>query len=566
MNTTYKFLIVCFVLVLFTRCEDTLEKFPLDQPSSATFFSNKDELDIGINGVYTDLWWVSGVNFPLLLSMDNATDIGFLRNDWVAGGLQELGFGLHSPSSGLFGGTWSKMYGGISKANNLLTNMNRAESTVSPEDLKVYEAQALYLRAFYYSLLIRFFGDVPWLEEIPSVDEAMVARTPKAEIVDYLFRDLDKAANALPIEWSGNDKGRATKGAALALKARIALEAGSYDEAANAANQVIGQGVYSLFPDYERLFTYDGERCQEVIFDLPFLYGMIDHRGPWMQTSRNTNGVSTNVPSQFLIDSYECTDGLTIDQSPLYDPSNPFENRDPRLDASIVRPQSMWGGFIFETHPDSTVTSKKVGDSWERVENKDATNPFATFTGYLWRKYTSEADLPEKIKNSELNYILFRYAEMLLTYAEAKTELNQIDNSVLSTLNQVRARAYGVDVGQTDLYPVITTTNQSELRRIIRRERKIELANEGLRMMDIRRWGIMEHVMPGMLVGRPKGDYSEIPAPPVINQYGHPEYSANADLYRSVQQRIFDPSKDYLWPIPQKEIDVNPLMTQNPGY
>jgi len=267
-----------------------------------------------------------------------------------------------------------------------------------------------------------------------------------------------------------------------------------------------------------------------------------------------------------MLDSYECVDGLPIDESPLYDPAQPFENRDPRLDASIIRPQSVFATYVFETHPDSTQTWQIVDGEAKRVDNLDVLNPFATFTGYLWRKYTSEVDLPTNRSNSELNFILMRYAEVLLNYAEAKIELGQIDNSVLEAINEVRARAYGVSPAATSDYPAIATTDQAELRTIIRRERKVELADEGFRLLDIRRWGIAEHVMPGTLVGRPKGAYVDLTSVPEINQYGHPVYDGAQDAYRSVDQRVFVPNKDYLWPIPQKDIDVNDQLEQNPNY
>jgi hypothetical protein len=559
-----KKLYIIFFLAFSFSCQDVLDLEPLDQPSDVTFFSNQDQLELALNGAYTDLWWLSDVNAPMQVNLDNATDLGFLRANFTAGGLISVSNGLHSPEEGVFGGTWDKMYRGISKANNLLENMERAEDEVPAEAFAQIEAEALFLRSYYYSWLIALFGDVPWLEEVPAVEDSYIGKTAKSEIVQFLYRDLDLAVQDLPDDAEGLSK--ASKGTALALKARIAHEAGDYQTAANAAEQVIDLNKYQLHDDYEELFTYDGTNSPEIILKLPYATGLIEHRIPWYQTSRNTGGVSTNVPSQFIVDSYESIDGLPIDESPLYDPANPFENRDPRLDASIIRPQSIWGGYVFETHPDSVETSRLVDDEWVRVRNNDVTNPFATFTGYLWKKYTSEADIPGLINNSTLEFILMRYAEVLLIYAESKIELNQIDNSVLDALNQVRARAYQVDITDVDNYPEVTTNDQAELRKIVRRERKVELANEGFRLLDIRRWGIAEDVMQGTLVGRPKGYYGSIPSAPEIDENGHPNYGANLDLYRAVEQRIFNPEKDYLWPIPQKEVDVNENINQNPGY
>ena len=174
--------------------------------------------------------------------------------------------------------------------------------------------------------------------------------------------------------------------------------------------------------------------------------------------------------------------------------------------------------------------------------------------------------MPGNVDTGELNWILMRYAEVLLIYAEAKIELGQIDATVLDAINQVRARAYGVDASATADYPAITTTDQAELRKIIRRERQIELAHEGFRMTDIHRWNIAQFVMQGTLVGRPLGAYSEMTFVPEIDEHGHPHYDGAESLYRAVDQRVFDPAKDNLWPIPQKDVDVNPNLDQNPNY
>lgn len=564
MKTIYKIWVVLLAAGTLSSCREALEKFPLNAPSNATFFSNEAELELAINGAYRDMYWLTG-GCPWPMVLDNATDLGYLRTDFS--GMLTYSQGAHTSETAGFMETWDRMYSGANRCNNLLQNMHRAQEVVSEDFYKRIQAEARFLRAWYYSWLTGFYGDVPYVTVIPeTTDEAKVPRLPKEQVVDSIFADLDFAASILPDAWAGDDEGRTTKGAALTLKARVALLNGRYDVAAQTAKTVMDMGIYDLYPDYGELFTYAGVRSEEVIFDLPFQIGFLVTAVPREQGSRNGQGWSRLVPSQFMIDTYECTDGLQIDESPLYDPANPFENRDPRLDASIVRPQGVFAGYVYETHPDSTETTYYDNGVPKRVANQDVLNAYASFTGYLWRKFTSEADIPTNVANSGLNFILMRYAEVLLTYAEAKIELGQIDASVLDAINQIRARAYGVAVGAVADYPEITTTDQAELREIVRRERKVELADEGFRLFDIRRWKIAEHVMPGTLVGRPRGAYSTIPEPPVINQYGHPEYGASKSLYRSVDQRIFNPSRDYLWPIPQKDMDVNDQLQQNPNY
>lgn len=563
MKTIYKLLGILLITGM-SACQDALEKLPLDAPSDETFFSNQAELELAINGAYRDLYWITG-GCPYPMILDNTTDLGFLRSDFS--GMQTFSRGAHTSETGGFSETWDRMYSGINRCNNLLENMERAREVVSGDFYNRIQAEASFLRAYYYSWLIGLYGDVPYVTVIPeSIDEAKVPRAPKDQVIDGIFADLDMAAQILPESWGGSDEGRATKGAALALKARVALLNGRYEVAAETAKAVMDMGVYSLYPDFGALFTYTGVRSEEVIFDIPFAIGFVETAVPREQGSRNASGWSRLVPSQAMIDSYEASDGLPIDESAVYDPANPFENRDPRLDASIIRPQSIYAGYVYETHPDSVETTRYVNGVATRVPNQDSTNPFASFTGYLWRKYTSEADVPDNVANSGLNFILMRYAEVLLVYAEAKIELGQIDQSVLDAINQVRARAYGTDPSALTEYPAITTTGQEELREVIRRERKVELADEGFRLLDIRRWGIAEHVMQGAFLGRPRGAYSEMTNVPDINQYGHPEYGASASLYRTVDQRLFNPGRDYLWPLPQKDMDVNDQLQQNPAY
>lgn len=548
--------------LLFASCIDDLDRFPLDAPSDATFFTSEAELRLAVNGVYNSLWWhVSG--HQALQSLDNTTDIGFLRD----GPLRDLANGSATSTSSGVESFWTDLYRGIGRANNLLSNMHKAQGIVSEETMAQIASEVRFLRAFFYHNLVELYGDVPLLQKQITLAESEIGRSPKNEVVDLMISDLEFAANYLPVAWTGANVGRATKGAALTLLARIALYNQDFDQAIQASQQVMDLNSYSLYANYEGLFQYEGVRCAEVIFDVPYFQGMKVQEYPQRAGSRLLGSFSTIVPSQFIVDSYLATDGLTIDKSGLYNPANPFANRDPRLAASIVFPQSVLAGFVFETHPDSTSTWRVIdGVKTSRVTNLDVTNAFATFTGYLWRKYSDPSDYPLRNRASTLNFILMRYAEVLLTYAEAKIEKNDIDQSVVDAMNKVRARAYGVDFTQTQSYPEITLAGQEEMRRALRNERKVELANEGFRLYDIRRWKIADTVMDGPLVGRPLREYQGIPEAPVIDEEtGHPIYSEHLSLYRQVIQRTFR-TRDWLYPIPQSEINVNQSIEQNSGY
>ena len=173
---------------------------------------------------------------------------------------------------------------------------------------------------------------------------------------------------------------------------------------------------------------------------MPFLLGTQTNQIPKYVGTRLANCYSIIVPTQVLVDMYQCTDGQRIDQSPKYDPKKPYENRDPRLGYSILYPGQWHSGYKFEVHPDSTKTSAVINGETVRINNTEVTNAYGSFTGYIEKKYYDESDVPGKITQCELNFMLMRYAEVLLTYAEARIELSRIDQSVIDAINAVRPR------------------------------------------------------------------------------------------------------------------------------
>jgi len=552
-----KILVLSLSLFVLASCESVLDKVPLDKPADVTFLRTEAELNLAVNGVYSSLWFNSlSATGQWEYVLDHVTDIGWDRNGSI---FTFAGNGSHSAAESSFATIWEHLYSGIARCNYILTNIDRV-TDASQQALDQADGQVRFLRAYWYSQLITLWGDVPFVTTTLAVEDSELPRTSKAEIIDFLLSDLDEAAERLPVGWAAGDRGRATKGAAWALKSRIALIGERYDVAAAAAKMVIDAGTYQLYPDYNGLFAYEGEGSSEVIFEIMYQYGLYDHRMPISTFSRNAQGNSTKVPTQSLVDSYECVDGLTIDLSPLYDPAKPFENRDPRLRQTIAVPGDVFLGFQFETHRDSIECWNYNVSPATRIPNQDALNPYATFSGYCWRKTTDMQDLDAFRNNSSLNFIVLRLGEVLLNYAEAKIEMNEIDNSCLEAINHVRGRE------SVQMPPIAVGKSQAEMRTIIRRERKIELALEGLRLQDIRRWGIAEEVMPGPLYGRPQKPFSyEDQGVPTFKN-GHPDYSSYADKLSVIEQRVFNPQRDYLWPIPQSEMDINPNLVQNPNY
>ncbi len=539
-------------------CEDYLERAPLDQPSDDTFFANATELEMAVTGVYNRLWfWPAGIAW--FLSFDFASDDGWDRN---GSPLQALGRGEQNSDNSFTNSFWSNFYRSIGRVNFIVSNSAHLREEMGAEAYDGMVAQARFFRAFFYAYLAELYGDVPLLTEMVSLEDAEMPRTPKAEVVDFVLAELDAIADHLHDDV--NTKDRIGKGAALAIKSRVALWNERWDVAAEAAKQLIDAGIYQLDDDYEGLFNNEGDNSPETILRIQYLRGVQTHNLPRNFWSRMALGHSNKKPPQDMVDTYDCIDGLPIDQSPLYDVNNPFENRDPRLHYTLVVPQSRLVNHIFETHPDSTMTWDFREDPPVRVENIEAAHAFASFTGYLYRKHVDVANYPTDVGSSDQNLTLIRYAEVLLNYAEAKVELNEIDETVYEAINSLRERP------SVNMPPIPTGLSQDEMRNRVRKERRHELGIEGLRYFDIRRWRIAEEVIPGPYRGRLNryeggGWLNE---PPHIDPIGTPSYDhiSNVDELVVIENRAFNPNRDYLWPIPRIELETNTALTQNPGY
>lgn len=533
-------------------CSDYLEKYPLDKPSDATFYSTESELIMAVNGIYFKSMYYQKAASPLNLVLDCASDIGWDRDQ--GSDLQLLGEGLQVPTNETFNEIWFNSYTVINQCNMLLANMHKAQALTNPDIYKRIEGEARFFRAYHYHLLVNLFGNIPLLTEPQSITDKPV-QADRANVTAFVLDELEEAAMLLPAEYTGDDIGRATRGCALAIKGREALFSEKWDLAADACKRIIESGVYSLEPDYNNLFNKQNKQSKEVVFFVQ--YSRVNkqtHGVPGNLFSRMASGYSNKVPSQSLVDSYYCTDGLPINESSLYNAADPFKNRDLRLDATIVVPGSIFQGYQFETHPDSLECWDYNVTPAVRRTNQDVTNPYATFSGYCWRKYTDE-EQTFRLK-SELNIILIRYAEVLLMYAEAVNEAGKMDNMGYEALKLVRERAK---------LPAIKPDTQENLRKLIRQERKVEFAMEGLRFFDIRRWKIAASAMNGKLYGRPVRDYLPDYIP-TFDQNGMPRYDAYAEALRSFDNRTFNPDRDYLFPIPQKELDINKNLKQNPNY
>ncbi|WP_158228543.1 MULTISPECIES: RagB/SusD family nutrient uptake outer membrane protein [Parabacteroides] len=558
--------IFSLLLILSTlSCVDFLDKEPLDAPSDESFLRNENEMQMALTGCYNILW-TQWNNMPFMFAYDCASDIGYERD---ANDLLKMGQGAGTPSNKIAALYWTEFYEGIARCNFLINNMNRGKENVPLAVYDKIEAEAKFLRAYYYSNLIELFGDVPLILDVVSLETSQVANTPKSTTVDFLLQELTEAADILPEEHKPLS-GKASKGAALALKARIALYNERWQEAISAASGVMAMegDLYGLEDDYSLLFRKDGQSSKEIIFSIQYMNPDKVHTMYRLIGSRTAGGFTNKKPAYQMADSYECIDGLPIDKSPLYDPQKPWENRDPRLYYTIAVPGSEFLGYQFETHADSILIWNYLTETPTRIVNKDAnnsSNPYSTYTGICWRKY---ANVEDRLTSNlcETNAIVIRYAEVLLIYAEAKIKAGEIDQSVLDAINKVRSR-------ESVKMPGITTTDPVELFYAVCRERKYELASEGFRLFDIRRWGIAEDVMNQPLLGRMSKGYPD--QPPRIDSYGNAYYDdsiiakpgeSSEYKMRLVDNRTFNPNRDYLWPIPLTEMETNAAIKQNNGY
>lgn len=552
----------------FNSCND-LDLNPLSQGSSESWYSTETEIEMALKDLYrTDFWpkdkeeWTDDYTYR---ETNHAIVNGTLNGQ--SGEVTDL---------------WGKQYKAIARANTVLMNMPKAAELGIPQSkIDLYTAEARFLRASMYSRLVSHFGDVVFLKDLIDIDEAFeTGRTPKDEIIKAVYEDYDAAAAGLPQKYTGANPQRATKGAALALKARFALYMGDWQVAADAAKACMDLGEYKLHSDFSNLFLTTTRNADESIFVIPRSIAnkvTIGNGTVLNAITRNPGGWAAMDPSWDLLASFTCTDGLPIDESPLFDSHDPFKNRDPRCAATIVPFGSRHLGFDYDPHPEALEVMNYNTGKMQKNNDTRANAQYASFNALVWKKGVDETWL-ENGKDADPDIIIIRYADVMLIYAEAMIEMNKIDQSVLDLMNSVRARAYGVDKAATTEYPVITTTNQTELRRILRIERRMEFAYEGLRYMDLIRWRLAEKALSNKSYGilypaslliekvTSQGGWFW-PSTPKIDEDGIPDFTEmeKAGQIAVLSQRMWD-NRQYLWPIPTKEVLINDNLGQNPGY
>jgi len=493
--------IAILILLLPSCSKSILEVDPTDRFTDQTFWQTEEHAVAGLNAIYNSLYGNALHGGSIMGELDAATS-NIYTYDRAGGNIAR---GIHDANNtGIINNRWDQAYGGIGRANTLLARIG--DIRMSDVNKRRYIAEAKFLRGLYYFNLWVAFGGVPVILETPSADQGTLPRNSADETIAQILKDLTEAASDLPRSYTGGNRGRATAGAANALRSRALLFSNKWAEAAAVAKAIIDVRTYSLFPDYRGLFLQENEGNAEVIFDVQYKNPEYIHGNDIAYDQFNSY-----APLQGLVNDYYMTDGKPITESPLYNPLTPYRNRDPRLAATIMTIGSNFKGRLVGvlTYPQ---------------------------TGYGLKKGTTykdnEAPPAGKADNiSDLNNIIIRYGEVLLNYAEAHNETVGPDASVYDALNLLRRRA-GIATLPIGL-------SKDQMRQEIRHERRIELAGEGQYYWDLRRWRTAEKVMVG----------------DVFNNVG-----------KRVETRAFDPQRDYLWPIPSVAIQQNPNLTQNPGY
>ncbi len=531
---------VCLGLSLFTSCDDFLDTVPKDSLSQGTAWQTPGDVDKFLVGCYDG--WLDGSQ---LLYADCGSDIGYNNFPWEGYTLWGNG-GLTAANPG---DTYYS-FSAISRCNNVIDHIDQVTFSDAAEKNNML-GQAKAIRAYRYFLLNFWYGGVPIVKAYTNADEAKVPRESEATVKQYVYDDIDDAINLLYEKPA--TRGRIAKGAALAIKMRSALYWGDYQRAKEAAQAIIDLNQYELHSNYAELFTVSGQSSKEIIAAVQYLTSQRTLYTIGQMYNNADGGWSSIVPTQTLVDMYEMTDGLPKEESSLYDATHPFANRDPRMAMTIIFPGCDWKGSVCNTL-DASINGVKNANYPTSADN-------ASKTALTWAKYLAPMDQYGDIWATNACPILFRYAEVLLSWAEAENELNGPSSDVYDKLDAIRTRAGMPAVDRTKY------ATQATLRKLIRNERAVELAGEGLRRADLVRWTNDDGSMLAMtalntVLTRIVGTVDMTGSDPYTRATIDPTLSASQGV---IETRTFKTHNRYL-PIPQRAIDRNPKLEQNVGY
>ena len=481
---------------LFHSCTSLLEENPVDRYVVGNFYSGPSDAEAAVTAVYQQLLNIYQRQICLMNELpadDEKNGLG-MPNQF----LQDLEYLRHTSENQFVRETWQYNYSGIARANTAINNIPVINMDETMKNRLIGEAK--FLRALYYFNLVRFFGDVPLLLKLESIDDAFGARTPKEEVYDQIIDDLLFAENNLPVSYSDKDIGRATKGAAIILLGKVYLTMHEYQSCVSKLAQVVeNESVYGygLHEHFGYNWEKDTENGKEMVFSIEFM----DPPG-YGNGQMGMDGPKYSIPGGFgPLGLSNCNEA----DIPTMDLYTQFLDEDER------KAETFRTNFI------------SLKDGLVRISSIP-----------IFVKYWEENE--PVTSNSDANIHVFRYADALLMYAEALNEVGQTENAH-TYLNRVRERAFNsTDHNYSGL-------SQEDFRTAVWQERRLEFVMEGHRWFDL--------VRTGTFVQRMK-DHSAL----------------EAQLAESSKAEIAQNVKDYmiLMPIPQREIDLNDQLVQNPGY
>ncbi|WP_298645880.1 RagB/SusD family nutrient uptake outer membrane protein [uncultured Proteiniphilum sp.] len=531
-NTLNNIATILLLLSVYS-CSDYLNTVPTDKASPDTFLKDIDQAKSLLAGIYYCLYDESP-SYITPYTYENMSDNSFNPNTWEFSA--EFAKGTQTASSWWAEYKWTRDWQAISRCNSLLRGL-ASNKTLSQTDKKAIMAEARFLRALFYYDLIWFYGRVPLLDENSPLENP--PREEISKLLSFMHDDVDYAIDNLKQSFGGES---ASKGAAYMLKLRIAQYEQDNQTVIDSAKEIQKLG-YTLYSDFVKLFLEEGTTDasnKEIIMKINYA---TDLRSSYMTMLwYHWNSFQTTIP---MVESFFTSNGLpiktleadgggSIPKDPSYDPDHPFDNRDPRLHMSILCP-----GSEYRLDAESRYQANWVPASW------------ANISGFRPKKGANEK--LANTQNDGCDKIIMRYGEVLLAWAEAENELNGPAN-VYPLIDQLRNR-----VDMTTLSESLPNLTKETMRALIRNERRVELFHEGQRWFDIRRWKIAENVMVdavGLDVSKLKWYW---------NGNVTPDWQYETIV---IDKRSFNKDRDYLWPIPLKEINANPMIKddQNPNY
>ena len=562
----------------FTGCYD-LETYPGDKVNEGTFYKTGDHAHQGLMGIYGMLRLNEAYGYQFCF--DHLGDIAYGYNYYM------MFLATYTDRDGTIQAHWQTFYDGIHRVNTFIRSVKGMRGIITDEQINEYVAEAKFLRAMFYFSLTDLFGGVPYYDESTNVNEEFMnlkqPRSSLEEVRAHILEDLDEAIKIRPVAHAAIEYGRATKGAAYALRGKVHLYDKEWQSAINDFEEIVynksNNYGYALDDDYARVFKlYNGAKSPETVFSIQNKSGVGTEYGMQIQALMGCRGAygscwNNTVPSTQLVDMYEFKDGRPFNWDeifPGYNAMTPEQRkellsvemdgagtivglreadtakilsaytcRDPRLMATVIVPYSHYMGNIGRTTNVDLIFA--LDHNLAGNANGGTIQNNAGWVSYLYRKFVTEGDQGGAISNrlhTPFAFPLIRFADVLLMLSEAYNEVGQLDKAV-TEFNKVRARVGMPGLNSGPAWMVVS--NKEQMAERIRKERAVEFAGEGLRFSDLRRWGY-------------EIAHKTLNNVDAVNIYGEPIYT-----------HLFT-ERDMLWPIPGVERERNKELTQNPGW